>query len=105
MKENYQIKMEKIIENLPQDHIPTLLLHSCCAPCSSYVLELLSNYFKITIVYYNPNIYPKEEYDKRFVEIEKLLKEVKGKYPISLLEVGYESELFDEISKGLEEEK
>ena len=104
MKENYQIKMEKIIENLPKDHVPTLLLHSCCAPCSSYVLELLSNYFEITIVYYNPNIYPKEEYDKRFGEIDKVLKEIYAKNPISVLEVGYDSDSFDEISKGLEEE-
>lgn len=104
MRENYQIKMEKIIENLPKEYIPTLLLHSCCAPCSSYVLELLSNYFKITIIYYNPNIYPKDEYGKRFKEVKKLLNEVKGKYPISLLEVEYESELFEEISQGLETE-
>lgn len=104
MKENYQIKMEKTIENLPKDYVPTLLLHSCCAPCSSYVLEILSNYFKITILYYNPNIYPKEEYDKRFEEIDKVLKGIDAKNPISVLEVEYDSASFDEISRGLEEE-
>ena len=105
MKENYQIKMEKIIENLPNDYVPTLLLHACCAPCSSYVLELLSNYFKITILYYNPNIYPESEYDKRYGEISKVLKEINAKYPISVLEVEYEPEKFEEISIGLEEEQ
>lgn len=104
MKENYQIKMEKIIEQIPKGTVPTLLLHSCCAPCSSYVLELLSQYFKITIVYYNPNIYPKQEYDKRFKEFDKVLKNISYKNPISILEVEYDSESFDEISKGLEEE-
>lgn len=104
MKENYQIKMEKIIENLPNDHVPTLLLHSCCAPCSSYVLELLSNYFKITIVYYNPNIYPKKEYDKRYGEIDKVLKKIHPKYPISVLEIEYDRKSFELISKGLEDE-
>ena len=104
MKENYQIKMEKIIENLSNDRVPSLLLHVCCAPCSSYVLELLSNYFEITLVYYNPNIYPKAEYDKRYNEIDKVLKGTKYKYLISVLEVEYDPESFDEISKGLEKE-
>jgi len=61
---NYQKELDKIIENV-QGTFPKLLLHVCCAPCSSYVLETLSNYFKITIFYYNPNIYPIEEYLKR----------------------------------------
>lgn len=105
MKENYQIKMEEIIKSLPKDRIPKLLLHVCCAPCSSYVLELLSNYFEITLVYYNPNIYPKAEYDKRYAEIDKVLKRTNAKYPISILESEYECDKFYEISKGLEEEK
>lgn len=104
MKENYQLKMEKLIENLPKNHIPSLLLHACCAPCSSYVLELLSNYFKITIVYYNPNIYPKSEYDKRYREIDKVLEGINAKNPISVLEVEYDQESFEKISKGLEKE-
>ena len=72
---NYQLKLEEIIKE-NKDKTPTLLLHSCCAPCSSYVLEYLSNYFDITILFYNPNITSKEEYDKnecagKIVEIKK----------------------------------
>ena len=60
---NYQLEMEKIIKEKQGNK---LLLHACCAPCSSYVLEYLTNFFDITILYYNPNIYPKEEFDKRY---------------------------------------
>ena len=59
-KINYDKKMQEILDNL--DYVPKLLLHSCCAPCSSAVIERLSNYFDITILYYNPNIEPYEEY-------------------------------------------
>lgn len=104
MKENYQRKMEQIIEKLPKDHIPTLLLHACCAPCSSYVLGTLSSYFKITLVYYNPNIYPGTEYEKRLEEVRRLIEKLPCKYSISLLEVEYDPKTFDEISKGLEKE-
>ena len=66
MNENYQKKLEKLINDIKEKNItPTLLLHSCCAPCSSYVIEYLSPYFNITILYYNPNISPIEEYEKR----------------------------------------
>ena len=58
-KINYQKELEKLLTRLEkEERVPTLLLHSCCAPCSSYVLEYLSKYFKITVFYYNPNIYP-----------------------------------------------
>ena len=60
---NYDKEMENLIKTL--DHVPTLLLHSCCAPCSSAVIERLKDHFDITILYYNPNIEPKEEYDRR----------------------------------------
>ena len=63
MKKNYQLLMDEEINKL--DYTPKLLLHVCCAPCSSYVLELLSNYFKISLLYYNPNITNKDEYEKR----------------------------------------
>lgn len=66
-KRNYQKELDGVIESL-NGKVPTLLLHSCCAPCSSYVLEYLSQYFQITVFYYNPNIYPPEEYDKRVLE-------------------------------------
>ena len=72
-KINYQKELEKVLDTLRKEgKVPTLLLHSCCAPCSSYVLEYLSEYFKITVFYYNPNISPKEEYEKRVAEILKV---------------------------------
>lgn len=105
MKENYQIKMEEIIHSIDSNKAPKLLLQACCAPCSSYVLELLSNYFKITIVYYNPNIYPVLEYEKRLTEVRKLVKLIKTNNPIDILEVDYDNNSFKNISKGLENEK
>ena len=84
IKENYQIKMEHIIANIPQNSVPKLMLQACCAPCTSYVLEILSNYFQITIVYYNANIYPYEEYIKRLGEVKKLIKVIKSRYPINI---------------------
>jgi predicted adenine nucleotide alpha hydrolase (AANH) superfamily ATPase len=65
-RRNYQKELDKVLEGL--DNRPSLLLHSCCAPCSSYVLTYLSGYFDITILYYNPNIFPEEEFDKRAKE-------------------------------------
>ena len=74
-KINYQKELEKLLTRLEKEEkVPTLLLHSCCAPCSSYVLEYLSQYFKITVFYYNPNIYPMEEYEKRKNEVLRLIK-------------------------------
>ena len=68
-KRNYQKEMEKVLDAAVRDgRVPTLFLHSCCAPCSSYVLEYLSQYFSITVFYYNPNISPKEEYEARTEE-------------------------------------
>ena len=68
-KRNYQKELDQVIgREQNEEWIPTLLLHSCCAPCSSYVLEYLSQYFSITVFYYNPNIYPEEEYYKRVKE-------------------------------------
>ena len=64
---NYQKVLDEILEKIKkEEQTPTLLLHACCAPCSSYVLEYLSEYFKITVYYYNPNIYPFEEYNRRY---------------------------------------
>ena len=83
MKTNYQLLLDEIIKK-EEGNVPSLLLHSCCAPCSSYVLEYLSKYFKITILYYNPNISPKKEYDKRLDEQKKLISELKTINPISL---------------------
>lgn len=100
---NYQIKMEEIIkENQSKNNIPTLLLHSCCAPCSSYVLETLSNYFQITIFYYNPNITDIDEYKKRVEEQKKFIKELKSKNKISFIEGDYIPKDFFDTIRGYE---
>ena len=73
MKANYQKKLDQLLAALEgSDEKPTLLLHACCGPCSSYVLEYLSKYFQITVLYYNPNIYPQAEYERRLAELKKL---------------------------------
>lgn len=103
---NYTDILESIIiKEQKENKIPTLLLHSCCAPCSSYVLEYLSNYFKITVLYYNPNIYPEEEYSIRRDEQQKFIKDLKTKHPVSFLEIGYNDNSYYNAVKGLESEK
>jgi hypothetical protein len=82
--------------------VPTLLLHSCCAPCSSYTLEYLSRYFAITVFYYNPNIYPSEEYYRRVEEQQRLIAEMDFVHPVSFVEGDYDTDRFYEIAKGLE---
>ena len=104
-KVNYQKELDKIIENaVKQGVTPTLLLHSCCAPCSSYVLKYLSDFFIITLVYYNPNIFPEEEYRKRVFEQERLINELPVKNPITFVEAKYDPQTFFEKVKGLEQE-
>ena len=106
MNINYQKVLEKTLEeNQKNGKIPTLLLHSCCAPCSSYCLEYLSNYFYITVFYYNPNIYPDEEYKKRVEEQKEFIRKFPAKYEISFLEGTYDKEKFYAMAKGLEEVK
>lgn len=106
MGQNYQKELEKHIEQFQKEaKVPTLLLHSCCAPCSSYCLEYLSQFFKITVFYYNPNIFPKEEYEKRIEEQRRLISEMKTKNPIALLGSEYEPDVFYQAVKGLEKEK
>ncbi len=100
---NYQKELEKLVETLGEEEkVPDLLLHSCCAPCSSYVLEYMSNYFKITVFYYNPNIYPESEYTKRILEQQTLIGEMKTRYPISFMAGNYDKERFYEMARGLE---
>ena len=102
-KINYQKELDKVINRLEQQgRVPRLLLHSCCAPCSSYVLEYLSRYFEITVFYYNPNIYPPEEFGKRVEEQKRLIRQMPAKHPISFLDGPYEPERFYEMAKGLE---
>ena len=96
--------MEDLIrENCTAGEAPSLLLHSCCAPCSSYVLEYLSNYFKITVFYYNPNITEETEYKKRVAEQARLISELDTVYPIQLVEGTYDPQRFYEITKGMEQ--
>lgn len=102
---NYQKELEKNLSDFEAKGIvPSLLLHSCCAPCSSYCLEYLTNYFHVTIYYYNPNISYKEEYDRRVQEQIRLIKTMPVKFPISFLEGTYEPEAFYQIAKGLEDQ-
>lgn len=93
-------------EQTEPDTPPRLFLHSCCAPCSSYVLEYLSVYFQITVFYYNPNISYEEEYRKRVEEQKRLIGVYNlegGRYPISVVEGDYEPEVFFQTAKGLED--
>lgn len=100
---NYQKLLDKEIENIIKEgKVKTLLLHSCCAPCSSYVLEYLSDFFKITVLYYNPNIFPKEEYEYRIEEQRKLIDAMPVKNKIEFISTDYEPEKFYEIAKGYE---
>ena len=101
---NYQKVLEETIEkHVKAGEVPRLLLHSCCAPCSSYCLEYLSNYFKITVFYYNPNIYPEEEYAKRVKEQQMLIENLPVVHKIEFVEGKFESERFYESVKGLED--
>lgn len=105
-KINYQKQLDKIIDEIQKNNeTPTLLLHSCCAPCSSYVLEYLSQYFKITIFYYNPNISPKEEYKKRVEEQKRLISQLPTKNPVSFIEGEYIPQDFYNMAKGMEDLK
>lgn len=104
-KINYAKELDKLIENnIKEARVPTLLLHSCCAPCSSYVLKYLSDYFKITLLYYNPNIFPEDEYIKRLNEQERLIKELSVKNEITFISGRYVPDEFFEIAKGKENE-
>lgn len=94
MKINYQKELDQILERIdPKERKPRLLLHSCCAPCSSYVLEYLSSYFEITIFYYNPNITEKEEYEKRIQEVKRLIREM-GLVDVNVVEGEHDPKAF-----------
>ncbi|MCI8320682.1 MAG: epoxyqueuosine reductase QueH [Dorea sp.] len=100
---NYQKELDKLIKKLEAEkRVPRLLLHSCCAPCSSYVLEYLSNYFSVTVFYYNPNIYPESEYTKRLFEQQMLIDKLPAKHPVAFAAGPYDSGRFYEMAKGLE---
>lgn len=119
---NYHLELEKLLSGLKTKDIPCrLLLHSCCAPCSSYVLTYLMEFFDITVLYYNPNIYPEEEYKKRMSEQSRLIEELNSgqdmeyvlndatvikhrKKEIKLICADYDHEVYLDRVKGLEHE-
>lgn len=108
---NYQKELEEILKEVAQKgsrevkgEVPSLLLHSCCAPCSSYVISYLSDYFKIRVFYFNPNISDVEEYNRRVEEQKRFIKEYKTKNKVDFIEGRYDPEEFFAITKGLENE-
>lgn len=103
MRENYQKTLEQTIAfHQDRAEVPTLLLHSCCAPCSSYVLEYLSEYFEITVFYYNPNIYPDEEYWKRVEEQKQFIERFPARHKIRFLEGEFQKARFYDAVRGYE---
>ncbi len=101
---NYQKELDKTIENIKAEgRVPRLLLHSCCAPCSSYVLEYLSKYFEITVFFYNPNIFPPEEYEKRVEEERRLIRQMPFSHEVKMIAGEYEPGEFYHIAKGYED--
>ena len=101
MKINYDNVFKNIINSL--EDTKKVLLHSCCAPCSSQVLSRLSDYFNVTVLYYNPNIEPFNEYEKRKEEQKRFIKTFKGKNKIDFLDCDYDNESFKNIAKGYED--
>lgn len=102
-KINYQKKLDLFIDRLVADGTtPKLMLHSCCAPCSSYCIEYLSQYFEITVFYYNPNIYPDEEYWLRVKEQQRFIENFPTKNKVSFIEGDYDKQCFYDMAKGLE---
>ena len=98
---NYDLMMTEMMKNINEGD--TLLLHACCAPCSSAVLERLGNFFSMKILYYNPNITDKKEYDKRLEEINTFVSNFKVKYPIEVIPGRYDPKEFFDIARGLED--
>lgn len=104
-KVNYQKELEAVLaKHVQAGEVPTLLLHSCCGPCSSYVLEYLSDYFSITVLYYNPNIDPLWEYEKRIREQEEFIRRLPSRHPIRFLAGKYEPQRFYQAVKGMEDQ-
>lgn len=102
-KRNYQKELDRLLEGIEKEgRTPRLFLHSCCAPCSSYVLEYLSRYFEITVFFYNPNISPAEEYEKRVEEICRMIGEMEFAHPVELVEGEYDPQVFFQMAKGME---
>lgn len=106
MKKNYLALMDEQLNTIKNSgEKPSLLLHSCCAPCSSSVIEQLLEYFNITVFYYNPNIYPSDEFSKRYEEQKKFCKEFFSSYNIDVVDIGFNPQEFENAIKGLETKK
>ena len=104
MKQNYQILMERELARIAESAVrPRLLLHACCAPCSSYALEALTASFDIDVFYYNPNISPREEFDKRVAELERLVAQMSRENAIRVIVGDWDSEAFAAMCRGLED--
>lgn len=101
-KRNYSQELERLISSLPEGEPPTLLLHSCCAPCSSYTLEYLAEHFSVTVFYFNPNITEAEEYYRRVDEQKRLIGELPVKNAVGFIEGDYRPEDFFAAVRGLE---
>ena len=105
MKVNYQLVLEQTLREIREKgERPRLLLHACCAPCSSYVIEYLTEYFDITLLYYNPNISPASEHSERANELSRLACEMKGLKNVSVVITDYTPQDFESIAAGLENE-
>ena len=105
-KRNFQRELERILTDIETSgSVPRLLLHSCCAPCSSYVLEYLSDYFEITDLFYNPNIAPESEYRYREEELDRLIRSMPLRNPVHFLRGAYDPDTFYEAVRGLEAER
>lgn len=106
MKTNYQKILDNTLADISKNgKTPVLLLHVCCAPCSSYVLEYLTEFFNIVIFFYNPNISPNEEYIYRLNEVKRLVRELPLKNSVTIIEGDYSPEVFFSLAKGLENER
>ena len=102
MKTNYNQKMSDIISSLKS--VPKILLHSCCGPCSTWCITKLTKYFDITVLYYNPNIEPQEEYEKRKKEQIKFINEFKPINKLDFMDCDYDNLVFEKMANGLEKE-
>lgn len=101
---NYQKELDSLIGRIPEGEKPGLLLQGCCGPCSSYVLEYLTRFFAVTLLFYNPNIRPEAEYDKRLEALRKLLSGMPEGAAVKLVEPGWRGGEFMTAVKGLENE-
>ena len=102
---DYQGAMERELDSLQREgRTPALLLQDCCAPCGSYVIGLLAQFFRVTVLFYNPNIYPAGEYEKRLGEVRKLLRRMETPIPVELMPCGYDDAAFSACAAGLEDE-